>query len=322
MTTTRRTILTGLAALGTASSPRAQELSQGPIRIVAGFAAGGSSDSMARLVADRLRDSLGRTVIVENVAGAGGRLAAEQVKAATPDGTRILLANTVMMSLSPLVFSDLRYGPLTDFVAVAKAAEYQLVLATGAATKAGTFAGLKSWLIANPDKGAYGVPAAGSLPHLYALQVAASTGLPMTMVPFRGGAPMAQALAGGHLAMAFSASSDFTEQHRSGLLRIVAQSGSRRHPVLPDVETFTEAGIAGAEENGWNGFFLPKGTPQPIVDRYAAAIRDALAEPGMVARLETLGFLTAFAAGPDLARQITAEQAHWKPLVTSAGLAQ
>ena len=141
------------------------------------------------------------------------------------------------------------------------------------------------------------------------------------MVPYRGGAPMAQALAGGHLATAFSASSDFAEQHRSGLLHIVAQSGSRRSPVLPDVQTFAEAGVQGAEENGWNGFFLPKGTPPALVDRYTAAIRDALADPDVVARLEKAGFLVTFAAGPDLARQIAAEQVRWKPVVAAAGVA-
>jgi len=299
----------------------AQELPQGPVRIVAGFAAGGSSDSMARIVADRLKDILGRTVIVENVAGAGGRLAAEQVKAATPDGTRILLANTVMMSLAPLVFKDLRYGPLEDFAPVAKAAEYQIVLAVGEMTKARSFAELRTWLETNRDKASYGVPAAGSLPHLYALEVARSAGLSMTMVPYRGGAPMAQALAGGHLAMGFSASSDFAEQHRSGLLRIVAQSGSRRNPVLPDVETFSEAGVSGAEENGWNGFFLPKGASPALVDRYTAAIREALSDAQVSERLAAVGFLVSFAAGPDLARQIGAEQARWKPVVAVAGVA-
>lgn len=313
--------LAALAALALSGSASAQGLPPGPIRIVAGFAAGGSSDSMARLIADRMKETLGRTFIIENVAGAGGRLAAEQVRNGPADGTRILLGNTVMMSLAPLVFADMRYDPLADFLPVAKAADYQLVLATGAMTGARTLAELTTWLKARPDGASYGVPAAGSLPHLYALQVVASTGLPMTMVPYRGGAPIAQALAGGHLAMGFSASSDFAEPHRSGLVRVLAQSGSRRHPALADVPTFAEGGVSGADENGWNGFFVAKGTSPGIVSAYAGAVREALADPAVAKRLEDLGFLVAFAPGPDLARQIEAEQAKWRPVVKAAGLA-
>ena len=130
-----RTLVAGLAALVSAGA-QAQELPSGPIRIVAGFAPGGSSDAMARIVGDKIKDALGRTVVIENTPGASGRLAAEQIKNAPPDGSRILLANTVIMSLAPLVFSDTRYDPVKDFVAIGRTGEYPLALATGETTRA------------------------------------------------------------------------------------------------------------------------------------------------------------------------------------------
>lgn len=316
-----RTGIGGLAAL-IVSAAQAQELPPGPIRIVAGFAAGGSSDAMARIIGDRIKDSLGRTFVIENIAGASGRLAAEQVRNAPPDGSRILLANTVIMSLAPIVFSDMRYDSLADFVAIGRTGEYPLALATGSMTGASTLAELLAWVKANPDKANYAVPAAGSLPHLYALQVAASAGTPMTMVAFRGGAQVAQAVTGGHVAMGYSAASDLAEQHNGGLLRLLAVSGTTRHPRLKDVPTFAEGGIAGVDENGWNGFFLPKGTPPAIVERYAAAMAEALKDRDVVEKLEKLGFLVTFADGPALTRQIAAEQEKWRPVVKAANLAQ
>ena len=316
-----RVWLGGFAALVVTAAP-AQELPPGPIRIVAGFAAGGSSDAMARIVGDKIKDSLGRTFVIENVAGASGRLAAEQVKNAPPDGSRILLANTVIMSLAPIVFSDMRYDSLADFLPIGRTGEYPLALASGPLTGAKTFAELLAWVKANPDRANYGVPAAGSLPHLYALQVATSAGSPMTMVAFRGGAQVAQAITGGHVAMGYSAASDLAEQHTGGLLRILALSGTLRHPRLPDVPTFAEVGLAGVEENGWNGFFLPKGTPPAIVNRYAAAMAEALKDKDVIEKLERLGFLVTFADGPALAKQIAAEQEKWRPVVKAANLAQ
>jgi tripartite-type tricarboxylate transporter receptor subunit TctC len=316
-----RTLIAGLAALVSAGA-QAQELPSGPIRIVAGFAPGGSSDAMARIVGDKIKDTLGRTVVIENTPGASGRLAAEQIKNAPPDGSRILLANTVIMSLAPIVFSDTRYDPVKDFVAIGRTGEYPLALATGEMTRAKTLSELLDWVRANPDKANYGVPAAGSLPHLYALKVAESAKLPMTMVAFRGGAQVAQAITGGHVAMGYSAASDLAEQHRGGLLKLLAVSGLQRHPRLQDVPTFAESGIAGVEENGWNGFFLPKGTPPAIVARYAAAMAEALRDKDVVDKLEKLGFLVTFADGAALEKQIAMEQEKWRPVVKAANLNQ
>lgn len=309
-----------VTSLGLAVTSHAQPLPfDGPIRIVCPYPPGGSSDVLARLVAEKMQASLGRSVIVENKTGAGGRIAAEAVKAAPADGSQILIANTVIMVLNPLV-EKVGYDPVKDFAPIARAGDYQIPLVTGPMTGAKDFAGLVAWLKANPDKANYGVPAPGSLPHLYALQVARSAGIPMVMVPFRGGAPIATALIGGQIAAGLSATADFVEQHRAGSLRIVALSGTQRMATLPDVPTFAELGLKGFDENGWNGFFAPSGTPANVVAAYNKAIVDALNDRQVGAKLETLGFQITTSTPEQLGSRIAAEQEKWKPLLIEAGV--
>lgn len=314
----RRTAMAlSLAALS-ASPLRAQ--SQGPVRIVAGFAAGGSSDAMARLIAERLEAALGRRIIVENKPGAGGRIAAEEVSNAVPDGSVLLLANTSMMVLAPVTFSDIRYDASRDFAPVARLADFQVALATGPLTAARTLADLMAFARANPDKATYGVPAAGSLPHLTGLAFAAASGVPMQAVVFQGGAPIAQAMAGGHLAMGLGASADYAAQHQGNALRIVAMTGTRRHPSLPDVPTFAEAGVKGLEDTAWSGLFLPKGAAPALVEGLRAAVQSILASPDVTARLEAQAFFVNYGGPAEVSRQIVEEQIRWRPLVEKAGL--
>jgi tripartite-type tricarboxylate transporter receptor subunit TctC len=164
------------------------------------------------------------------------------------------------------------------------------------------------------------VPAPGSLPHLYALQVARAAGVPMTMVPFRGGAPIATALIGSQIPAGLSAVADFAEQHRGGALRIVALSGTQRMPTLPDVPTFAELGLKGFDENGWNGFFAPAGTPAAVIERYNAAIVAALKDADVKAKLEALGFLVTSSTAQALGKQVADEREKWRSLLVEAGV--
>lgn len=308
-----------IGALVAAVPAAAQTLPfEGAIRIVCPYPAGGSSDTLARLVADKMQAALGRSVIVENRTGAGGRIAAEYMKTVPADGSQILLANIVIMVLSPLS-EKVGYDPVQDFAPITRTGDYQIPLATGPMTGAKDFAALAAWLKANPEKANYGVPAPGSLPHLYGLQVARVAKVPMVMVPFRGGAPIATALIGGQIAAGLSAAADFAEQHRAGSLRIVAFSGTQRAPTLPDVPTFAELGLKGFEENGWNGFFAPAGTPAAVVARYNAVIVEALKDSGVREKLEALGFLVTSSSPEALAQQVVAEREKWKPLLIEAG---
>lgn len=314
-------VLAMAGAIG--AQAQAQELPfQGPIKIVAGFAAGGQTDVLARLVAERMSDALKRSVIVENRLGAGGAVAAEAVKNAPADGSTILISNIVVMSLATLSTPNLRYEFARDFVPILQVAEYQLALATGQMTGAKTLAELAAWLKANPDRANYGVPAAGSLPHLYGVAMAEALGLKLTMVPYRGGSPIVTALAGGHLAAGLAGAGDFSEQHKGGMVRVVALSGTERNPVMPDVPTFAELGFKGFEENGWNGFFAPIGTPPEVVSLYARVIQEALADPQLRAKVEGLGLNVVVKPGAELGARIPAERERWRPIVKGLNLGQ
>jgi putative tricarboxylic transport membrane protein len=292
---------------------------EGPIRIICPFPAGGSSDAMARLIADKMQATFGRSVIVENKTGAGGRIGAEYMKTVPADGSHIILATVSIMVLNP-VQEKVGYDPIKDFVAIARAGDFQLPLATGPMTGAKDLAALIAWLKANPDKANYGVPAAGSLPHLYGIQLSKVANVPMVMAPFRGGAPIAVAVIGGQIAAGIAATADFAEQHRAGTLRIVALSGTQRMPTLPDVPTFAELGLKGFEENGWNGFFAPAGTAAAVVAAYNKAINDALKSPDVASKLENLGYLIRLSTPEELGRQVVDEREKWRPLMIEAGV--
>ncbi|MBN8940133.1 MAG: hypothetical protein J0H01_11605 [Rhizobiales bacterium] len=303
----------GLAAAGLAAGPLA---AQSPVRIISGFAAGGSQDVLARILAEEFQQALGVGVVVENRTGAAGTIAGEVVKAAAPDGGTILVANIVTMSLAPFSFPGLKYDPVKDFAALAKTTEFPIALATGAMTAKTSFADLFAWARANPERGNIGVPAAGSLPHLYAVRLAETTGLRLTIVPYRGGAPIAQDLMGGQLAMGFGAAADFAELHQAKRITIVAASGTARHPSLAEVPTFAESGVTGLESNGWNGLFLPAGTPPALVERYHGIVAAALAKPAVRDRLIRLGFLVTPSTPEALARQMAEEMRVWGPTMT------
>jgi tripartite-type tricarboxylate transporter receptor subunit TctC len=311
----RRAILA--AALAPALA-RAQGFA-GPITIVVPFAPGGSSDLMARLIGERIGASLGRSVIVENQAGGGGRIAARAVQAAPPTGARLLLANTSVMVLTPLAFADAGYDPLGGFAPVAGVADFAAGLASGRMTGAADLAALSAWLRANPGQANAGVPALGSLPHLTALAYGKAIGATLTMVPYRGGAPIAQELIGGRIPLGLGAAADFAALHQAGELRLLAVTGTRRAPGLADVPTFAEAGLPGFEANAWNGFFAPAGTPEPVIAALNAAITAALAEPGLRTRLEQLALIAAPATPAELRGFILRDRATFGPLIEAAG---
>jgi tripartite-type tricarboxylate transporter receptor subunit TctC len=309
----RRVLLAAIALPGLARAQGAR-----PLVIVVPFPPGGSSDLMARLIGERLSALLGRPVVVENHSGAGGRIAARQVESAPPDGTRLLLANTSVMAITPVAFADAGYDPLR-FVPVAGAAEFAAGLASGPATRAATLGELTAWLRDRPREANLGVPAMGSLPHLTGIAYGRAIGVTPEIVPYRGGAPIAQDLAGGRLAVGIGAAADFAALHQGGQVRLLAVTGTRRAPGLADVPTFAEAGLTGFEANAWNGFFAPPGTPSSLTDPLAGAIRDALSDSALRARLEGVALIPAPSDGATLRGWLERDRAFFAPLIAAAG---
>lgn len=323
-TLSRRTVLVGSSAiaLGMPAIARAQIALpfDGPLRIISGFSPGGSQDTLARLVGEELQRRLGRTVIVENRSGAGSRQSAMSVKDAAADGSQILVGNIVTMVLIPVQNADTKYDPLVDFVPLARTTDFQAVIVTAKATGTRDWAGLSAWLKANPEKASYGIPAPGSIPHLYGLQLGRLVGVPFSIVPYRGGTPMVPDLLSGSLAIGAAAPLDFLQLHRAKELTMIAASGDQRHPALPDVPTFQELGLKGFERNGWNGFFIKAGTPPDLVARYETLIADAVQTPVIKQKLTDLGFLVTDLRGSAFRDTLKQELVQWAELTKGANL--
>ena len=305
-----------------ATSLLAQEakLSDAPIKLVAGFAAGGSGDIFARLVGAHMEKTLRRSVIIENKAGAGGRVAAYDVTRSTPDGTTLFVGNISNAVLIPLTFSDAKYHPLKDFTPIGPGVDFQIAFVAGPLSGAKDLKSLLAWMKANPDKAVYAVPGLGSIPHLYGLQLAKAHDIDMRVLQMRGGAPITQDLLGGQFPLGIAGTADFVELHRSGQVRIVAVSGTQRAPGFDDVPTFGQQGFPGYESNGWIAVFAPKGVPKPIQDTLSEALAKALRDPEVQAKFTQLGMIPTPGTSADLTAQLERDVAKWEPLIEAAGI--
>ena len=227
------TFFTALVTLAVIPAAQAQE--KQPLRIVVGFPPGGSADILARLIANALRDDY--SAIVDNKAGAGGRIALSYVKAAKPDGQTVIVLPSGPMVLFPHVYKKLDYDAVKDFTPISQIARFQFGVVSGPATKAKNIADMVSKTKSDPTSASYGTPGAGTLPHFMGVLLEQSTGMSLNHVPFQGGAPANNALLGGHIGYKFDVVSETAEMHHSGKARIIAVTGPQRDPQVPDVPT-------------------------------------------------------------------------------------
>ena len=308
--------LASLALLAPHTAP-AQPI-EGPLRIVVGYAPGGSSDRVARIVGEKLQAKLGIPVIVENKTGAGGRLAAQQVKA-TPAGQSVMmLANPAVMVVAPLVFKDSGYDPERDFTPVSQVNDYEFGLAVSQAVPVRELSHLLAWLRANPEKANFGVPATGSLPHFFALMTADKAGVQAQVVGYRGSAPLLTDLIGGQVPVAFDTLDTLLPQFEAGKLRILATSGAKRSPWSPAVPTFKEAGLD-LVATGWNTFFAPASMPKDKVERLAAAIREVMQDPDTQRKFTDAKMTPVVSTQAQTVSMLKAYRAQWAPVVQKSG---
>lgn len=308
--------LAGLIAFAPLAAP-AQAL-EAPLRIVVGFAAGGSSDRVARIVGEKLQSKLGIPVVVENKTGAGGRLAAQQVKA-TPAGQSVLmLANPAVMVVAPLVFKDNGYDAERDFTPVSQVNDYEFGLAVATAVPVRELSHLLAWLRSNPEKANFGVPATGSLPHFFALMTAEKAGVQAQVVGYRGSAPLLTDLIGGQVPVAFDTLDTLLPQAEAGKLRILATSGAKRSPWSPAVPTFKEAGL-NLVATGWNTFFAPATMPKDKVERLATAIREVMQDPDTQRKFTDAKMTPIVSTQAQTVAMLKAYRAQWAPVVQKSG---
>ena len=271
-------LIAATLAAGAPPDAHAQSSIKSPTKIVIGFAAG-SLDTVARVIAEGVRESTGVVMIIDARPGASGRVAAEAVKGAAPDGTTLLLSPAVVHILAPLVFKHLEYDPAKDFAPVSHIARFQFALAVGADHPARTLPEFVAWVKAHPEQANYGSPAAGSFAHFFGVMICQATGIEMVHIPYNGPAPLTADLVGGRLAAGISAISDLIEFHRAGRIRIIATSGAERSALLPGVPTFKEAGYPAVEATGWIAMYAPARTPKPVIDQWSAVIEKVMHTP-------------------------------------------
>lgn len=289
-----------------------------PVKIVVGFAPGGSVDSLARQVAEGLQGTLGRTAIVENRAGAAGRLAIEHVKGASADGDTLVLVPHGPVTLFPHVFKNLRFDMEKDFVPVTRIATGDYALTISAAVPATDLPGFIAWLKTAGDKANYGSPGAGTLPHLLGVTVARAIGAPMTHVPYRGSAPAMTDLAGGVLAAVLSPVTEALPLHNAGKVRIIATAGATRSPFLQGVPTLKESGID-VEVPSWFALYAPAATPAPTVARLRTAVQQSLSTPEATQKMKVLGLVPAPSQPQEQLALQRAESQMWARAVKESG---
>jgi tripartite-type tricarboxylate transporter receptor subunit TctC len=308
----------GAALAGTTGRAAAQPVPR-TARVLVGFAAGGPTDLVARLYADRLRGAYAPAALVDNRPGASGRLAVDAVRAAEPDGTTLLVTPASVMTLQPHIFPrEVRYDALADFVPVCTLCDFGFGVAVPASHPARSFAELVAWLRAQPGELPFGSPGAGSGPHFVGDMIGRAIGARLTHVPYRGAAPAVQDALAARIPLVVAVLSDLVPHHGQGL-RILAASSRDRLPRLPDVPTLAESGFPQLTISEWMGLFAPARTPAPTIAALHQAIVAAAASAEVRQMLDRLEFLPTVQPPAEFAARIRQERALWAAVVRDSG---
>jgi len=289
-----------------------------PIRILVGFPPGGSADVVARLLADKMRVTLGQNVIVDNKPGAAGRVALGEVKRAAPDGQTLILAPSGALVVSPWLYKNLGFDPVRDFTPVARAVTFDFAITAGPGAPSGDLKTILAWMKSNPGKANYGTPGAGTVPHFTGVLLSQSAGVELTHVAYKGGAPAVNDLLGGQVPLMVDTPLETIEHHRAGKLRIVAVTGDARTKSLPDVPTLKELGINIATD-AYFGLYGPPGMPSEVTSRIARAVADALRQSDVSERIFALGLMPAYGSGDELAATQAAHLKRWEVPIKASG---
>lgn len=308
-----------VGALLWAAAPLRAQTNTAPVSVLVGFPPGGNVDSVARNLTAGMQSVLGRTVVVENKPGAGGQIAMQTLARAVPDGRTLMLSNEHAVSIIPMTVRNVGYDVGKDLVPVATVATLPLALAVHPSAKATNLQELVAWARTQNKALNVGIPAPASQPDFGVSVLAKKFGIKAASVPYRGGAPMVADLVGGHVLAGLSGISEFIPHHKSGGLRIIAVSGPKRLPQLPEVPTFTESGIAGFEERTFMGLFAPAGTPPDQLVRYREAAQVVVNSAAYRAALEGLGLEGTYGDDKDLGARVKHTTDTWGPVIRESG---
>ncbi len=322
MKISRRTAIAVALGAGAALASRsagAQSFPDRPITLVVPFAAGGSTDLVARLVAESMSKDLGQQVIVQNVAGAGGNLGADQVARSDPDGYTILMGTVATHALNPLMLKVKPYDPETDFAPVSLLAVIPNVLVVNPQLPVNTVQELIDLLKANPDQYAYASSGKGTPLHLSGELFKSMAGVQMQHVPYKGAGPALNDVIANQVPIMFDNLPSSSGHIKAGTLKGLGVTTAERAKSFPDMPTVAET-VPGYETYTWNALFAPAGTPPDIVARLNASALAALAEPNVVARMADFSATVIGSTSEALAAHVKAEIAKWQPVVKDAGI--
>ena len=261
-----------------------------PVKLIVGFAPGGPTDLVARLVAQKLTEQTGKNFFVENISSAGGNVGAIRAAKSSPDGYTFLVTGGNITN-NQYLFAEPGYDPLKDFDAVTLAAATPVVLAVNPSVPATTVKGLVAWIRANPGKESYASPGTGTPPQLVGALFQHALQLDMVHVPFDGGGTAVQATVGGHTPISFGAMAPAVPLVKACQLRALAVTGKERSPALPEIPTMAEAGFPEVEGTTWTAFVAPAGTPKDIIARLHDIIVTSLAQPDVKAKLAAMAYV-------------------------------
>ena len=291
-----------------------------PIRIINPFPAGGGVDIVNRLLASRLPDVLGQTVIVENRPGAGGNVGADYAAKATPDGYTIFACGVASHGVSPAIYKKLPYDAEKDFAPVSMIGTTPNVLVVHPGVPAKNVAEFIAYVKAGGGKIPYATPGIGTSPHMTMELFKMATGVTMVHVAYKGGAPALQDVMGGHVAGMFGNLGEQIAAIQSGRTRALAVSSVKRHPMLPDVPTVAESGIPGFEVTAWYAACAPSAVPKPILEKLNAAIVKTLAFPDLREKYIQTAVEPTSSTREELAAYIKSELAKWRKVAQAAGI--
>ncbi|MEH2595057.1 tripartite-type tricarboxylate transporter receptor subunit TctC [Bradyrhizobium sp. AZCC 1577] len=310
-----------VAGLVCPKNARAQaELPKGLITLIVPFAAGGATDVISRHVARKVSEQIGQSIVIENVAGAGGIVAATRVARAKPDGQTLLMGTISTHTINPLMAKQPPYDPVADFTAVSMIVTVPNVLLVSSEVRATSIQELIALLKANPGKYNYGSSGVGTPPNLSGELFKTLAGVQMEHVPYRGGAPAMNDLVGGQIPILFDVLSGAAPLIKSGTARALAITTKKRSASFPDIPTIAESGFPDYETYTWNAVFGPANMPPALTERLSGEFRRAVAEPELQQRLIELSGEPVGSTPDQVGAQLKAEIAKWGPIIQAAGL--
>ncbi|MCA3071260.1 MAG: tripartite tricarboxylate transporter substrate binding protein [Rhodocyclaceae bacterium] len=316
----RSALALGIVSAASLCTPcAAQSFPTGPVRFIVPFAAGGTSDILARQIAPKLSEALGQPVLVENRAGANGNVGAEVVARATPDGQTLLLADLGAIAINPSVYKQ-SYDPVRDLVGVTMVAYSPHLLVVHPSVPVRTVKELIALARSRPGQLNFATSGVGGPPHLAGVAFAQATGSKWAFIPYKGGAAALIDVAGGHADLTFNGMLATFPYVKGGRLRLVAVSGAKRYPTLPDVPTVSESGVPGFETGSWQGILAASASPRAALDRLSTDIARILNVPEMREYLGRQGAEVSTMKPEQLSAWMKTEVAKWAEVVRKGGI--